>query len=111
MVLTTIEYLINTRLIEYLKNRFLETGLKSIFLTSLHLHFNYIEKGSERLPNILGKYIIEQKIYWAKERNDLCTSAQIDMNSFASVSDLSLNLIEILKITERIENISKAHNS
>ena len=93
----------------------LETGLNSIFLTSLHLHFNYIEKvlnmGSERLPNILAKYIIEQKIYWAKEWNDLCTSAQIDMNSFASVSDLSLNLIERLKITERNENISKAHNS
>ena len=44
---------------------------------------------------------IEQKIYWAKEFNDLCTSAQIDMNSFASVSDLALNLIVRLKITER----------
>ena len=31
--------------------------------------------------------------------------------SFASVSDLSLNLIERLKITEGNENISKAHNS
>ena len=32
----------------------------------------------------------------------------IDINSFASVSDISLNLIERLKITE---NISKAHIS
>ena len=42
---------------------------------------------------------------------DLCTCAQIDMSSFASVSDLSLNWIERLKITERNENIFKARSA
>ena len=39
------------------------------------------------------------------------TCAQIGISSIASVSDLSLNLIERLIITERNENIFKTRNS
>ena len=70
--------------------------------------------GAKRLPNILAKYIIEQRyIGWndIQEWNDLCTCAQIDMGSFASVADLSLNLIEIINIKEINEHTFKARNS
>ena len=43
----------------------LETSMHSMFITTLQLHFSYIEKalnmGPQRLPNILANFVLEKK--------------------------------------------------
>lgn len=95
---------------------YLETGLDSLYTSTLKLHFTYINKvlqmDQNRLPRILAEHIITQNEMWAKEWSTLCSSLQYPRSN----PDLPLSfewktLISALQARERNENICNARNS
>lgn len=93
----------------------LETSMHSMFITTLQLHFSYIEKalnmGSQRLPNILANFVLEKKIYWAKEWYELCCAVELNPDNMDSSYDMCSSLIEKLMVKEKEEYITSARNS
>ena len=93
----------------------LETGIPSLYLTTISLHFEYIEKVLKlppaRLPRILATYIIQHKLSWANEWNNLCSQYEIDMNYFESPSKLGCILKSKLRIAEWEANVDKGRSS
>ena len=94
----------------------LETGLHSLYLETLNLHFNYIIKAlnsmsSNRLPHILAKYVLENKLYWAKNWEILINKLQISNLNFCNPNEYCDIILHKLRIYENQQYIIKAQNS
>ena len=63
----------------------LETGFSSLFLTSLRLHFGYINKvlnlQNNRLPKIMAEVSIQLKNFWFLEWEDLYRSSGLSLTT------------------------------
>ena len=85
----------------------IETGLSSLYIETLRLHFNYIKKTMvmcpNRLPHILATYIIENNLAWAKEWSALKHSLNIDDENRL----LPIDYCEINKEKLKIKEIKK----
>lgn len=55
---------------------YLETGFSSLYISSLKLHFSYVNRvlslSPNRLPRILAEAIIRMNVFWAREWVNLC---------------------------------------
>lgn len=95
---------------------YLETGLNSLHLETLQLHFDYINRALrlpiQRLPRVLAEKIIEKNTYWAKEWSNLCATIQfVPQNTFSPLCFYSKSILESLKSKEVKDNISAARSS
>lgn len=93
----------------------LESGLDSLFSTSLKLHFNYIRKvlqmNNDRLPFILSNHIITNKILWSKDRSNLLQSLNLPQNNSDYSYEFCKQIIIKINQSEKEDNIHKALNS
>ena len=93
----------------------LEIGLPSIFLTTLKLHFEYIEKvlnlSLTRLPRILATYILDKKLCWANEWQNMCSHYDLNIDSFESPTHLFTILREKIQIAEWEAAVVQARSS
>ena len=94
---------------------YLETGLDSLFLSTLKLNFNYIQKvlqmNPNRLPYKLAFYVIDHKIHWASEWNNILHQIQGTVNNISFLNISWENIAEKISFTERAVNIAKAKAS
>jgi len=86
---------------------YLETGSKTQYWFTLRSHFNYIIKAlqmpSNRLPFIMANEMLNQKIGWALEWEELCADLNVEPIREYSVSSLKVKLFEILEKVESID--------
>lgn len=95
---------------------YLETGLNSLYISTLRLHFCYINKvldmNHHRLPRILAESIITKNEFWAKD----WTKLQQVLNFTPPNRNLPLSsswksILDLLIVKEREDNVLKASNS
>ena len=94
----------------------LETGVDPLFLTTLKLHFDYINRAlslsPSRLPNILALKIIDLNVSWAKEWKNLCALLNYTpQDSSLPICKYSRDILQLLQSHEYAANINKASNS
>lgn len=93
---------------------YLETDYESMYISTLKLHFDYVQKvlqmNTNRLPNILANYIIANNIFWAKEWSNLLQQVHSEVSANFQNFESTI-LLEKLKEREREDNIEKAHSS
>lgn len=96
----------------------LETGLKTQFVETLRLHFNYINKvfnlPSNRLPKILAEETILKNVYWVAEWRNLHTELGINMpsrNTFNSPSEHFNDVLKCLEASQHQSHLESAKNS
>lgn len=94
----------------------LETGLDSLYISTLKLHFAYINKvlqlPSYRLPRVLAAEILEKKTYWAEEWLNISRTLQYSSdNSNRPLCAESKQILNLLCVMERNDAIVKAKSS
>ena len=76
--------------------RYLETGLDSLYLSSLKLNFNHMQKAlhmnPKRLPYKLACYVIEHKLHWANEWNNSRQQVQGTINNISCLNISGQNI-------------------
>ena len=95
---------------------YLETGLVSVFITTLKLHFDYINRvlslGTDRLPRKLAEKIIEHNISWAKEWHNICNVINFESpNNNLYICYFANEILEQIRIYEYRNYKSNAYNS
>lgn len=95
---------------------YLETGLPSLYLSTLKLHFCYLNKvlnmNQQRLPRILAEAIIAQNIGWANEWSKLCQRLQYTPgHANRPLCTDWKTILYLLESKEREENVLQAMNS
>ncbi|KAI8117895.1 hypothetical protein CVS40_10331 [Lucilia cuprina] len=93
-----------------------ETGLDSLYISILKLHFAYINKvlnmHSQRLPRILAQAVISQNVFWANEWTLISRSLQfIPENNNNPLCTYSNIIVELMKTKEHGEYVLSAENS
>lgn len=95
----------------------IETGLPSLYLETLNLHFRYISKilnlSINRLPRLLAKESILQNTYWFSHWQSLCTKIGITLDIEIWGNNLRYyhdNVLNKLKIFEYDEFVASARN-
>ena len=93
---------------------YLETGLDSLYLSTLNLHFNYIIKtlniNSSRLPNILAKYILNNKLFWVGKWETLLCELQISNVNFSNPIEYCDVILEKLKFKQKDDYVRKSQS-
>lgn len=95
---------------------YLETGLKTQYLRTLYLHFEYINKVLEypegRLPRILARETLDKKTFWVLDWENLCCKLNIDIDlSNISFRSPHKNILLALDTQEHDNHISDARRS
>lgn len=95
---------------------YLETGLHSLYLDTLKLHFDYIRKvlrmPNQRLPRILAEKIISKNTYWSEEWINLCDKLQyVPENNTRPLCEHYRPILDLLNVRERNDMISDARGS
>ena len=95
---------------------YLETMHNSLFVSTLNLHFTYINRvlalDSYRLPRILAAKILESNIFWAQEWVSLCTRYNFTSpNSSLPLCHFQSNIIDVIKTNDQQRWVSDAANS
>jgi len=96
----------------------LETGIDSLYVSTLNLHFNYLQfvssMHSNRLPHILSAKILEKKIFWASKWKAMFDGLNIAFPCRLVNSDLKIDHAKIVKdltTMERQKYLEKARSS
>ena len=96
----------------------IETGLPSLFIRTLELHFSYICKvfklPSNRLPRILAEETVRRKTFWYKKWLLLSEQMGIQINFETwriNMQPYQMNLLEIIKSNEFYNFVQCARNS
>lgn len=87
---------------------YIETGLGSVFLETLKLHFNYIIKvlqyPANRLPHIFAIEALKEQVFWVEEWYKILakTSVELDLNMF-NVELWKVKLKDVIDHLRRLE--------
>lgn len=95
---------------------YLETGLHSLYIDTLKLHFDYINKvlnmPYNRLPRKLANMIIAKHTFWAEDWTNLCSKINfVPENNSVPLSNHCKSILPLVKIYENQNYISDARNS
>lgn len=95
---------------------YLETGLNTLYLDTLKLHFSYINRvlhlPVHRLPRLLAEKIISMNTFWAEEWGTICERINfVPENTAKPLCDYWKPILQLLKTTERDDHISNARRS
>jgi len=96
---------------------YLESGLNPVYIFSLQLHRNYINKAlnypENRLPHRLAKEVIRRNTFWAESWTNLCVEVGIDTDSLSGLPMLQAdsNVLTRLKEIERQKYLDSAKQS
>ena len=94
---------------------FLETGMNSLFSSTLKLHFCYINKvlnmNPQRLPWILAEAVLLKNVFWAKEWTDICQKVNFPPNSSSPLCTEWMKILDLVIIKEREEYTLNAISS
>lgn len=95
---------------------YIETGLNSLYVNTLKLHFDYINKAlhmpSCRLPRILAEKVIAKKTYWAEEWITLRGNIKfVPDNAENPICLYSKQILDLLSTKEREDLLANARNS
>lgn len=95
---------------------YLETGYSSLYISSLKLHFSYVNRvlslSADRLPRILAETIIRMNVFWAREWVNLCNT----VNFSPPDNDIPVclywkEIVDLVAIKEREKFVVDASNS
>lgn len=96
----------------------IETGLHTLFLETLNLHFSYIRRvfklGFDRLPRILAEETVSQNTFWFSRWRDLCGEIgyTLDIENWRNNFQHHHNcIIESLRNKEHEQLLENARNS
>lgn len=92
----------------------IETGLHKLFLFTLRLHFNYINKimeySEERYPKLLAMEALSNNVYWTKEWRAIFQKVAVDFNYNTSeirnwryMQNDALNKLALIHWNENVE--------
>ena len=93
----------------------LETNSDSLYISSLKLHLDYINHvlslSSDRLPRILAEKVIELKVFWAKDWENLKTQLNLYLSNEVPFCKYSTEILSELKYFEYSNAVVNATNS
>ena len=95
---------------------YLETSYETLFITTIKLHFSYINRilalNSNRLPKILAEKVISLNTFWAYEWTSLCTKIGFfPPNNLLPISHYCSEILELVKNSDLTTFTSDAANS
>lgn len=94
----------------------LETGIKSMYVSTLQMHLKYVDRvlrlGPNRLPRILAEEVIRSGTYWAEEWTTLCDHLRFHPSTVnGPLCRHWREITRLLETCERYEFESGAHSS